>query len=291
MSEESALALIPSDAGDSSSTAALLTGGATIMRIENETMQALAVQQKRDPKRVLKACLEELEIAPSLAVRNYYSIPYKDRQSGKTTMVEGQSINAARILMRNWGNAAAKTVITGEDADKIFIAGIFTDLECNVRFERVMTVSKWQHRKGGAPVKLAAQTLDRAIQAGASKAERNAILAGIPDWLKHSYYQRSRQIAATDVKENQGKLLEAFLELGVTRDMLEKHLGCALERVTDDQLADLRGIYNALRDKERSVDDIFGEEQAAEDATVKSVDDILSTGASITSGTIAGGKK
>jgi len=290
MADEAALARLPSEVGASSTAEALLTGGATIMRIENETMQAIAIQQKREPKQVLKACLEELEIAPSLAVRNYYSIPYKGRD-GQKTMVEGQSIGAARILMRNWGNASAKTVITGEDADKIFIAGIFTDLEKNVRFERVMTVSKWQHRRNGPPVKLASERLVQAIQAGASKAERNAILAGIPDWLKHSYYQRARQIAAADTKDNQGKLLEAFLELSVTRDMLETYLGCALERVNDDQLADLRGIFNALRDKERSVDEIFGDPQVTENGNVKSVDDILKTGASITSGTVSEGKK
>lgn len=267
----------------------LVAGGATIMRIENETMSAIAVQRPRQEEEILRRALSELKIVPALAERCFYSIPYEDRRSGRTTHVTGASINAARNLARRWGNCAVKTMFTSEDDDKIILAGVFTDLETNFREERLFTVSRWQHRRDGPPVRIANERLVTAIQAGASKAERNAILAGLPDWLTQSYYNAARKLAATEAKGNLSAITEAFLAQGVTREMLEKNLGKRLNALEDDDLANLRGMLNALIDGEATPESIFGgKRNGNEKPKAAGVEEVLAGGAEVTGGTTKG---
>ena len=95
---------------------------------------------------------------------------------------------------------------------------------------------------------MAVQPLVQEIQAGTSKAMRNATLAGLPRGLVRTYYERSRAIAEREAKKKWSQLLTAFREFGVTRDRLEQHLGHPVEKVTDAEIVDLRGAYNALKD-------------------------------------------
>lgn len=268
--------------GSESSGERLVANGATLMRVEHDAMLAVSVQRPRKEKLVLERALAELDMVPALAERNFYAIPYEDRREGKTVIVTGPSIHAARSLARRWGNCGSKAVITGEDEDKVYLAGIFVDLETNVRFERPLTVSKWLRKRNGDRYRLNDQRLVQAIQAGASKAERNAILAGLPDYLVQSYDLRAREIAAKDAKAGWSKLMEAFKPYGVTREALERHLGHPLEKVTDEEIVDLRGIYNAIKDGQTSASDVFPPakaEDAEKDAAT--VDDVLKGGATV----------
>ncbi len=259
---------------------ALVAGGATVMRVEHDSMLAVSVQRPRDHAKILAAVMAELDLVPSLAERCYYTIPYSDGNG--TTNVTGPSIYLARILMRNWGNAASRAYVVNETEERVHLGGIFTDLEKNVRFERPFVVNKWQKRRGRM-VKLEGQWLMQAIQAGASKAERNAITAGLPDWLTQSAYDRVRQIAASEAKQNLSRLVEAFMRHGVTRERLEKHLGKPLEKLNDEELADLRGTFNAIRDKEQAPESIGADTQ--EEAKTSTVSDILGSGTKVTAGT------
>lgn len=261
---------------------ALVASGATLMRVEHEAMLAVSMQRQRDKNHVLKSVLEDLEMVPSLAERCFYTIPYKDQ--GRTVEVSGPSIHAARNIAREWGNCSAKAVITGEDGEKVYLAGIFVDLQTNVRFERPLTVSRYLKKRSGERLKLSDQKLMQAIGAGASKAERNAILAGLPDWLVQSYDRKARKLAADEVRQNLSRMIEAFMEFGVTREKLEAYMEMPLERMTDEQLADLRGIYNSLKDKMVTPEEVFTEKpEATEDAT-GTVDDVVGAGADVTDG-------
>ncbi|MHC4715082.1 MAG: hypothetical protein ACYTAN_17710 [Planctomycetota bacterium] len=261
---------------------ALVASGATLMRVEHDAMLAVSVQRQRDKRGVLKSVLEDLELVPSLAERCFYVIPYKDR--GRTVQVSGPSIHAARNIAREWGNCSARAIITGEDAEKVYLAGIFVDLQTNVRFERPLTVSRYLKKKSGERLKLNDQKLMQAIGAGASKAERNAILAGLPDWLVQSYDNKARKLAADQVRQNVSKMIEAFMEFGITRDKLEAYMETPLERMTDEQLADLRGIYNSLKDKMATVEEVFAEKPTEPADATGTVDDVVGAGADVTRG-------
>ena len=44
----------------------LVESGNTVMKIENETMQQMAIQKPRDERAVITGALEELEIVPEI---------------------------------------------------------------------------------------------------------------------------------------------------------------------------------------------------------------------------------
>lgn len=240
----------------------LVAQGATLMRIENDSMLAVAVQRPRNEANVLKGALNELAMVPEEAKKNYYAIPYKDRDTGKIVTVTGPSINAAMALARRWGNCSAATRIVNEDATGFDIEGVFIDLESNFRVSKPFRVGKTAKRKGGGAYILDPQRLLMAVQAGASKASRNAILAGLPTYLVRAYDTRAREIAAgnldaaADPKKVAG-LFRAFERFKVTKEMLEAYVEMPIADWTGETLSNLIGLGNALNDGQVTLEDLF----------------------------------
>ena len=87
--------------GPTHPVAELIAQGMTVMRVENESQQAMATMKPRDEAKVYAGAVKELELAPQFAKTAWYSIPYKDGE--KTVFVEGPSITAAMALARRWG--------------------------------------------------------------------------------------------------------------------------------------------------------------------------------------------
>lgn len=275
----------PPEATDLGEGAVLVASGATLMRIENENMQAVSLAHPRNETQVLDGALAELEQYPDMAVRYYYSIPYaEERGSDRKVEVKGPSIHAALSLGRRWGNCVVRGYQVGEDEDKVYLSGVFLDMQTNFRVERPHTVSKWLRRRDGKTQLLSEQRQVMAVQAGASKAMRNAILNGLPDGLVEAFYQRARSIAAREAKERWSKMLTAFREFGVTREMIEDHLGHPLEKVTENEITDLGGIYNALNDGQAQATDIFGKRTKPSAEDTSTVADVMAQGAEVTGG-------
>src|SRR5262245_1594398 len=95
---------VPAELGGAT---ALVAQGATMIRVENETLTAAAMQRPRDEAKAIEGALRELDLVPEEAHVAYYSIPYRDtdernQRGGKARMtyVEGPSVHAARALMR-----------------------------------------------------------------------------------------------------------------------------------------------------------------------------------------------
>jgi hypothetical protein len=251
--------------------AALVAQGATLMRIENESMLAVAIQRPRDAKKVLARALEELAILPEEAKEAYYSIPYKERQpdgSTKMVSVEGPSINASSTLARLWGNCSVTARALDEDAAGATIAGIFTDFETNFRQERPLRVSRVKKRRGGGTWTLDPQRWLAEYQAGVSKAQRNATLKGLPAWLVKRYTKAAKAMAAgdPDSKADPKKVagvLRAFERFKVTAAQLEAYVGAPQGEWLGEHLATLIGLGNALVDKQLTVEEAFEGEPAA----------------------------
>jgi len=257
--------VIGSDAG------ALVAQGATLMRIENESMLAVAVQRPRDPKKVLAAAIMELQIVPEEAKEAYYSIPYREKQpdgSYKMVAVEGPSIDSAMALSRLWGNCSVTARSLKEDAAGADLAGIFIDFETNFRVERPFRASRVMNKRGGGTWSLTPQQWLASIQAAASKASRNAALKGLPGWLVRKYVQQARIIAAgdpesrADAKKIAG-VLRAFDRFKVTQAMLEKYVDTPIAEWMGDHLATLIGLGNAIADKQLTVQEAFDLEPEA----------------------------
>lgn len=254
------------------SQVSVVQGG--ILKADNEAQQSWAMAHRRDILRAKTQSVAELEAFPEAAERAWYSIPYRDDNSptGKT-MVEGPSIKAATALMRNWQNCTSGSLIVGETDDRVQVLGFFFDVENNIRKFKPFNVSKlgWS-KKMQKSFRLADQKLVMAIQAGASKAERNAILSGLPQGLIDVYVKTAKEIVADGGKgkstkqiesaqDRVAKLYKAFEKWEVTAEMLDHWIDSQADTIKNpkDVVVALTGLGTAIKDGQTTVEEVFGD--------------------------------
>lgn len=255
-----------------SESSAIVRSGATLVRFQDESMQAVAVQRPRAIDEVRASALAEVQAFPELADRYFYSIPHRTQKCGghPTTQacasceyVEGASIHAALAIQRYWGNCASTCRIEAEDEDFVYTVGIFTDYERNTRFEKPFRAPKWLTLRDGKRVKLNDQRLTMAINAAASKAQRNAILSAIPDPLKILLWTTAKELVVGEdpnkklTKAQIKKVTDEFSKWNVTTEVLEKKMGKKSSAWTMTDRARLLGLRNALVEGE-TTEQIFG---------------------------------
>jgi hypothetical protein len=243
-----------------------VAGGATIVRIENETQQALMMQRPRDIDKVIAAALHELEIAPVFALSVFYSIPYKDRSNGeeRTVDVEGTGTHGAAMLARLWTNNSHGVRVTGETERHIHLEGVFMDYESNTRTVRPFIVNKFAYRHSTkSEVPLSARDIQIAIQAGVSKADRNAIMSSLPPALKVAFFNKARMIALTlATPERINALLATCDEHKVGRGKVMAFIGAkSADAIKGPAFVRLAALANALSEGEATAADIGGEKR------------------------------
>ncbi len=258
----------------------LLEQGLTVTRIENETQQAFAIQHPRSIKELTGRALEELRAFPAFANKAYYSIPYKDytETPPKTVMVEGPSIKAANALVRHWGNNASGFRVVGMDEERILIQGVFLDYETNMRRTAEISVSRKARKRDGSYYVLAPDRLNMSIQAGGSKAVRNAIMNAMPVGLVDGYFAEAKSIAARggkppaadtgkgtpeDISAEMEQTLKAFENLGVPRAEVANYVIRHPELADEEQVvAHLIGLLNGIQDGQVAIQEVFAVEEA-----------------------------
>lgn len=238
-----------------------------------ETMMVQSRRFPRDLEKVRDVALFELSIVPDLATRSYYSIPYNQGKKNESR-VEGPSIKAAMTLFRNWQWALAGECQAGEDKSAVYINGMFFDVQVGTYNMATWRVPKFYKPSGGQGVlPKNSDLLQTHIQAGKSKAKRNAILGSLPDWLVHVYYNRAKELVISPPKNTlaatqsiqqriligQQAIIKAF---GVTPDEMKTYLAENAEAFEDDGqlLVHLQGLYNSLKEGQANVAEAFGRE-------------------------------
>lgn len=253
---------------ESPKIANLVSQGLAITKMENDNQYQIALQRPRNKAQIFHDVIEELELMPEYAAKAYYSIPYKNEMGG-TTYVEGPSIKSAMALARAWGNCSNSGVIVEDTADRIIVEGVFIDYETGFRTRKQVSVSRgYWSKQLKRVVPLREDRLNMAIQAGISKAVRNAILASLPVSLVDRYKDRAKQIATANLsgkneplKTPQDRLTKAkamFIKLGVTEDQWSEYLaGSTLEM--DDLIPHLIGLFNSIQDGQKTIEETFGQ--------------------------------
>jgi hypothetical protein len=126
------------------------------------------------------------------------------------------------------------------------------DMEKNNYNKRQITVMHVRDTRDGPKPLRDQADIDMKINNVASKQARGLILAMMPKWLVEDAVQECRKTLAgkndEPIEARVRKMAQAFAKFGVTAERLEKHLGHKLDQVTLDELVDLTGIHNSLRD-------------------------------------------
>lgn len=243
-----------------------IVDGSRQLAVEIKAQRELALSNPRNEQKVLAACLAELQIAPEFAEEAFYSIPYNKGKENET-LVEGLSVKASRAVVRRWGNCAVASRIGNETDDTIECEGVFSDFETNVFLRRIVQVSK-TYIESSTKIKrpLGGVHLTNAIQAGLSKAERNAALSGLPEYFKERIFEAAKKIAGSKdkatktVEERFATLFAQFEKLGADKKTVEFFIAAKYPAGTDPDmiLGGMRGIFNAIKAKETTVADVFG---------------------------------
>jgi hypothetical protein len=241
--------------------AELVASGETIIRLENQTQMAIAVQRPRNEPQILSDALKELDLYPSMAREAIYVKPVGKDDKGDMKFAEGLSIRAAESLGNRWSNSSYGTAIIGEDEESIKIAAVFLDYQANTRHVKEQRVSKfYTARSSKSIIRYGPDRLDTVIGANSSKALREVILRSLPAGLKKEYETKARNILKKEpIAQQRQAVVERFLDLGVTIEQLEAWKQKPVKEWKREEILDALGLVNAIRDGEASIDGIFGQ--------------------------------
>jgi len=234
-----------------------------------DILMRVADRRPRDEKKFIVDALAELENVPEEAHLAFYSIPYRERsgdETGKTTMIEGPSIHASLPLARRWGNNVSGCRQVGETDTHWNLEGYSFDAETGFVYIRPFQQSK-MYKVAGRFVEAGADRKMMLYQSAVSKAIRNAQLGMIPKFYTAAYVAKAKAIVAgkwdtkTNPKAVEG-LLRSFAAMGVPQEMLERSADKHISEWTGDDVATLRGLFNAIQDGQVTLDEAFGSGEA-----------------------------
>lgn len=247
--------------GIEQATGMIATSGMLEVLLEN------ALRRPRSDEISLDRAMEELRKVPELAEKAYYSIPYKDGE--KTTPVEGPTIGTAMTLSRFRGNQISGGRIVSEDENGYDVEGFSLDLETMNLIGRPYRVSKFYKPRGSqSAVRLAPDKKLQAVQAGISKAIRNAVIRNTPEWMLDRYLEEARKLVLNPPKQKKTKSIQERIvdaknyfrkAYGVTDQEMSDYLSGLSDCETDEEvLIHLTGLNTALKEKAKDVDEVFG---------------------------------
>lgn len=199
-----------------------------------------------------RAALAEACKNPEFAAAAFYSVPNRGN---------GPSIRFAEEVARVYGNFQYGHRELSRSDGKSEIEVFAWDVENNNRSIRQITVMHVLDTKQGArPLKDQAD-IDNKIANVASKQMRGRILALVSKELVATGLAECKKTLAGKNDEPMSarvsRITATFAKLGVTAEALAKYIGHSLDDITIDEIADIQGAYNAIKEGAK-VSDYFG---------------------------------
>lgn len=245
--------------------------GMNVGAIAIEQERAIAEAQgqltlaKRFPRSMAAAMSEFLDTcaSPEFAKTAFYAVPNRG---------SGPSIRFAEEAARCYGNFQYGHRELSRQDGRSEIEVFAWDMQNNNYSKRQITVMHVVDTKNG-PKKLVDQAdIDNKIANVASKQMRGRILALLPKHLVASGIEACKQTLAGNsevpIRERILKMSQAFGRFGVTDTHLQAYLKHPVDQTTVDELADLMGIYNAIKEGAKASDYFqLGDEGAAQTAS------------------------
>ena len=162
-----------------------LNEGKALQKTQTQYTTAIAVQRPRSISRVTKNVLEEAKLAGSAF---FYRWEVKNKKTGRKSTVQGPSIDLAMCVARNYGNCVVDIEGT-ETPTHYMLKGVFIDLETGFTVPRLYRQRKNQNIGGDYGDD---RSEDIVFQIAQSKAQRNAIVKAVPNWLIDKAIEEAR---------------------------------------------------------------------------------------------------
>lgn len=226
-------------------------GGANVGAIAIEQERAIAEAQgqlilaKKFPRSMTIAMTEFLESckSPEFAATAFYSVPNRG---------SGPSIRFAEEAARCYGNFQYGHRELSRTDGKSEVEVYAWDMQNNNYSKRQITVMHVRDKSGGSVPLRDQADIDNRIANVASKQMRGRILALLPKHLVAAGQEACKRTLAgggeKPLSDRIVAMVQAFGRFGVNKVHLETHLGHDVDNTTVDELADLMGIYNAIKE-------------------------------------------
>ncbi len=220
-------------------------------------VQAQIIMARNFP-RDERACYDKIMIAcqrPGLAERGLYNYA----RGG--TDIEGPSIRLAETCARLWHNINYGRRELEQVDDVSHVQAYAWDTETNVRAEIAFPVPHKRYSKAKGLVALTdPRDIYEAVANQAARRVRACILAVIPgDVIEAAVAECRKTITAKADMSPVGikRMLDAFAQIGVTKEMIEKRIQRNMEAIQPAHIVSLGNIRNSLLDGMSKIADWF----------------------------------
>lgn len=249
-------------------------GGINAGAVAIEQERAIAEAQgqltlaKRFPRSLPECMAEFLDTckSPEFAAAAFYAVPNRG---------SGPSIRFAEEAARCYGNFVYGHRELSRTEGKSEIEVYAWDMQKNNRSSRQITVMHVTDTKNGPKILRDQADIDNKIANVASKQMRGRILALMPKHMIAAGIEAcKRTIAGSNdepISARVQRMVASFSsKFGVTAAMLADYIGHPLDSTTLDELTDLVGVFNALRDGAKP-SEYFGKPEAPADIVGEAV--------------------
>lgn len=232
-----------------------LSGGEALESIDRASMDVQISTAKRYPRSVTEALNQAVTLA-TMDEETAASMTYGLRRGHK--IVSGPSVRLAEVLAYSWGNLRAEAVIVAEDAKSVTAMGTCFDLEKNMatRVQASRRITDSQGRRYNDDM------INTTKNAAISIALRNAVFRTIPRALADRVWAEAKQVAlgkgAKSVSQKRQAMIEWYGSQGVEPEQVYELLGVGgIDDIGENELIDLRGLANAIKEGEATIEETF----------------------------------
>lgn len=217
---------------------------------------------KRFPRHVSQFKTKLIEMAtidPETAERCFYTLKRRDAD-GQEKIIQGPSVRLAEIAVANWGNLRAAARVIGIDDKFVTCQAACHDLETNVAV--TMEVKRRITTKKG--FRFGDDMIGVTANAGCAIAFRNSVFKVVPAAYIKDAFTKVLEFARGSENDSgfaarRTAIVDYFTMRGVELEAVLKYLGRkAVPEINADDVLKLRGVVNAIRDGEYTIDEAFG---------------------------------
>lgn len=261
--------IVPQSEQPSNPFAKLPTAGGHInagaVAIEQERAIAEAQGQlilaKKFPRSMAAAMADFMEAckSPEFAAQAFYSVPNRG---------SGPSIRFMEEAARCYGNFVFGHRELSRSEGKSEVEVYAWDMEKNNRSTRQITVMHVRDTSNGPKPLRDQNDIDGRVANVASKQMRGRIAALMPKALVAAGIAACKLTLAggndEPISARVARMVSAFSKFGVNTEMLAKYIGHTLDSVTVDEIADLIGVFNAIKEGAKPSEYFSNEEERAD---------------------------
>jgi hypothetical protein len=228
-----------------------------INRSEIDTAIMTAKKFPRDLTQVKKDILTLATMTQETAESCFYILKRKNKK-GQVVTIEGESVRFAEIVISSWGNINAGFRIVGNDGKKITAMGVCHDLQKNVRYmgevQRRITTSEGRTYSDDMQIMTG--------NAAGAIAFRNAVFKVIPKAIVAGMTAKIKSVAIGDEQSLSERVKEIFKLVRTEFHVKEEKIFELFDKkskteFTNQEIFELRGIYNALKEGTTTVEETF----------------------------------